>query len=63
MEDNPFESLNLNDRACFLCGTQDGEITAEHVFPQWLQRKHNLWNQLIHLTNETRIRYRQITVP
>lgn len=62
--DNPFKNLELDEHTCFVCGrefNEDGSL--EHVFPRWLQRKHNLWNQLIHLVNETTFRYSQIKVP
>ena len=63
-QENIFESMVLHDNACFLCGTSLGENrTREHVFPRWLQKKHNLWDQKLGLLNGTFIRYNQLTVP
>lgn len=54
----------LHDDACFLCGeTLMENRTREHVFPKWLQNRHNLWDQHLRLLNETFIRYSQLTVP
>ncbi len=49
-------------QVCFLC-KQTSEITEEHVFPQWLQRKYNLWNQSISLKNGSKLKYGKLTVP
>lgn len=46
---------------CFICG--EPATTDEHIFPKWLQHKHDLWNQKIALPNETTISYRQLTIP
>lgn len=50
---------------CFLCGTAlDGtNRTDEHVFPQWLLRRCELWNQKLTLLNRTEIPYAQIKIP
>lgn len=62
--DNIFESMVLNDDACFLCGKHlSNRKTDEHVFPKWLQRKHDLWEQQLSLLNQTFIKYRQLTIP
>jgi len=62
--DHPFENMSLDDAFCFLCGVDMGQdITREDVFPRWLQRKHNLWNQRLILINETQIRYSQLKIP
>lgn len=39
------------------------EVTREHVFPKWLQRKLNLFDRKLHLLNGTLIAYRNLTVP
>ncbi len=52
----------FNDNECFLCGSSS-EITPEHVFPKWLQRDYNLWDQRLHLLNRTTITYRQLCIP
>jgi hypothetical protein len=46
---------------CFVCGRL--ATTEEHIFPKWLQRKYDLWNQTIRLPNDTEIKYRQLTIP
>ncbi|MFA5072954.1 MAG: hypothetical protein WC539_03555 [Nitrospirota bacterium] len=60
----------LKDRAfdpsyCFLCANHFDKVhlTAEHVIPQWAQRRFDLWNQQLVLLNGTSLLYRQITVP
>ena len=47
---------------CFICQHRH-EITEEHVFPKWLQRKFNLWNESIVLKNKSRIRYKDLKIP
>lgn len=54
----------FSENACFLCGASESElITEEHVFPKWLQREFDLWNQTIQLLNGTSLRYRDLRVP
>ena len=50
---------------CFLCGKKldKANRSDEHVFPTWLQKRFNLWNQELILLNGTSIPYRQITIP
>ena len=50
---------------CFLCGRQmrGSNYTDEHVFPKWLQKRFQLWNQNLILLNGTKIRYRQLKIP
>lgn len=61
---NPFEAMKLDDRHCFLCGAGlKGTRTKEHVFPQWLLRRHGLTAQKLTLLNDTHIRYGQLVVP
>lgn len=55
---------SFTDGACFLCGKDiDGANSVEHVFPKWLQKSFDLWNQKIDLLNGTSIPYRQLTIP
>lgn len=59
-----FDTMRFDDDTCFLCGSpvvSDG--TREHVFPKWLQHRHNLWDQELTLLNGTCIRYAQLTIP
>jgi hypothetical protein len=44
----------------FSGGVADEE---EHVIPQWLQRRFNLWNQEVVLPNQTAFRYARAKVP
>lgn len=50
---------------CFLCGVDlvKENSRPEHVIPQWMQRRYNLWNQTMQLQNGTSIRYSQLVVP
>lgn len=50
---------------CFLCGKhRNGNIfNDEHVIPQWLLRKFNMFRETITLPNGTYIRYDQYTIP
>lgn len=50
---------------CFVCDEMLNETnrTEEHIYPKWLQRKFNLYNQKISLLNGTFINYRNLKVP
>lgn len=48
---------------CFLCGGPPTAGKGEHVFPRWLQKRFDLWDQKLTLLNGTRIPYREIRVP
>lgn len=55
----------LDHDHCFLCGsllTADTR-SEEHVFPQWLLRDLNLWNETINLVNGTTIPYGSLKIP
>ena len=56
-------SFSINQ--CFVCGAilTDENRTEEHIYPKWLQRKFNLYNQTISLLNSTLIQYRNLKVP
>lgn len=61
---NPYSHLIVSAENCFLCGGELADHKSdEHIFPQWLLRRHNLWNHEITLSNRTRIPYRQLTIP
>ncbi|MDR6880387.1 hypothetical protein [Bacillus sp. 3255] len=62
---NPFEEMTFTFDRCFLCGTylKEDNSTEEHVFPKWLQREFNLWNNTLMLLNRTHIPYRNLVVP
>lgn len=57
-----YGSQELIGDACFLCGSSE-DITAEHVFPKWLQNSYDLWDQQLILLNGTRIPYRNLRIP
>lgn len=60
-----FTSKEFDNDHCFLCGaplTEDNR-TEEHVYPRWLQKKYNLWNQHLILLNRTAIPYKNLTIP
>jgi hypothetical protein len=60
-----FDAQRFGDDNCFLCGAllQEEEKTREHVFPGWLQHRHNLWGQTLTLINGTQIPYSKLTIP
>lgn len=62
---DPFDLMSFTYDRCFICGDLlDGEnYTQEHIYPKWLQRQYNLWNQKLVLLNESSIKYRNLTIP
>ena len=58
-----YGSQALENSSCFLCGASEESITAEHVFPRWLQSKFGLETETIHLLNGTRIQYNKLRIP
>lgn len=63
MDDHSFIEQSTSDDICFLCGEVGREVTQEHVFPKWLQRRFDLWTQRIGLVNDSLIQYRHLTIP
>lgn len=63
MPNAAFSDLQTSDDCCFLCGARTAPITQEHVFPKWLQKRYNLWDQRIGLLNNTNIQYRDLRIP
>lgn len=61
----PTRDMALDHDHCFLCGVEltSQNRTDEHVFPRWLQRDYNLWNEQLTLLNRSTIRYRALTIP
>lgn len=49
-------------RNCPLCGRKYGRVaqTEEHIFPLWLQHRHNLLTQTIHIPNGITKRYNSV---
>ncbi|WFU42721.1 hypothetical protein QA640_09800 [Bradyrhizobium sp. CB82] len=50
---------------CFICGADptEKEFNDEHVFPEWLLRKYDLFARTITLPNGRKVRYDRHTVP
>lgn len=61
----PFEQSHFTNNECFLCGEklQKENRSDEHIFPKWLQKRFNLWNQSLTVLNRTKIPYRHLTIP
>lgn len=61
----PFEKADFSYSQCFLCGINlnKGNSSDEHIFPKWLQKKFNLWDQSLTILNQTRVPYRHLTIP
>lgn len=53
--------LPIGKTTCFLCTGLAS--TQEHVIPEWLQHRFDLWDQHLVLPNNTFIPYRQLTIP
>ena len=50
---------------CFICGAKPGErqFNNEHILPEWLLRRYDLFAKTITLPNEVPVRYDGYTVP
>ena len=60
----PERDQSFTKDKCFLCGTDlINDSSDEHVFPKWLQKEFDLWNQKITLLNQTTIPYKSLTIP
>ncbi len=55
----------FDGNTCFLCSCSlfTSKHTSEHIIPEWVQRRFDLWNQSIYLSNNTWIAYRFLTIP
>lgn len=62
---NPFETMTFTYDKCFMCGEilTDLNSSDEHVYPRWLQKEFNLWDQHLTLLNGTDIVYRNLKIP
>lgn len=58
------EDICLGD-CCFICGAAPGAVpfSDEHVLPEWLLRRYNLFDRTIELPNGHTVRYDRYTVP
>jgi hypothetical protein len=50
---------------CFICGVSPdkAQFNNEHILPEWILRKYNLFSRSLELPNGTVYRYDQYTVP
>lgn len=50
---------------CFVCGAAPGSkpFNYEHVLPEWLLRRYNLFNRVLGLPNGTSFRYDRYKIP
>lgn len=53
--------FDLTKDNCFICGNP--ATSVEHIIPKWLQRKFNLWDAKIEISNLTTVTYKQLVVP
>ena len=61
----PFDNNDFQFERCFLCGCDFDEAkqTDEHVFPKWLLRRFDLYNETLNLFNHSTISYRHLKIP
>jgi len=59
------ESRSLDKKHCILCGIKLGakNRSREHIFPKFLLRALNLWEQKLTLLNGTTLPYRRVVIP
>lgn len=48
-------------KICFLC-KEEKKLTEEHVFPQWMQTKYDLWNKFIIMKDGTKFKYGRLKI-
>lgn len=62
---DPIKNKCLEDNHCFLCGVKltKSNRSEEHIFPKWLLKRFNLWNDKLALINRKTIPYRQVKIP
>ncbi|MAI65167.1 MAG: hypothetical protein CL600_09875 [Alteromonas sp.] len=62
-----FESKVSNGQVCFLCANEfdceNTTVTDEHIIPQWILRKFDLFNNQVTLPNRTKFYYRSYVIP
>ena len=58
------EDICLGD-CCFICGARPGEkhFNDEHVIPEWLLRRYQLFDRTLNLANGQTVRYDRLTTP
>ncbi|MCX5237566.1 hypothetical protein OG824_20395 [Streptomyces prunicolor] len=59
------EAQALTEGRCFLCGVvlEAATRTDEHVFPQWLLRRFDLYRETVNLLNGTSMPYARMLIP
>lgn len=59
-----FTEQSLDPSACFLCGKSltPENRSDEHVFPKWLLRRYDLWNERMTLLNWQLMRYSALRI-
>lgn len=61
---NPFEDMKFSYDYCFLCGEELKDSKSnEDIFPKWLLKRYNLWNEKLTLLNQTKIPYNKLKIP
>lgn len=52
-------------QCCFICGTKPGakDFNNEHILPEWLLRRYELFDKVITLPNEVTYKYGSYTIP
>lgn len=60
-----FPPITNSPQKCFLCAghLHKANRTAEHVFPEWLLHRYDLWDQLFTFPPKQTIHYRKIRIP
>jgi len=50
---------------CFICGAAPSttQFNDEHVLPDWMLRRHRLYDRVIKIPNQTEFRYSQFKIP
>ncbi len=58
-----FQERVCKGSVCFLCAKESTCITKEHVIPDWILRRFQLYEKAMRLPNGTLLRYRNYVVP
>lgn len=60
-----FGKLYIDDSHCFICSVplDKSNTSKEHIFPKWLLKEFELYNEKLEILNLTKIPYRQLTIP
>lgn len=58
-----FQEKVCEGSVCFLCADESACITREHVIPDWILKRFELYDKAMRLPNGTLLRYRNYVVP